>query len=74
LVKSNGFALVTNPSLDPYPCEAVVEVVRPEGFVPHHLPGQNPFLAEFPTMHGLPLEAAQGGAATALPEYAERLR
>jgi hypothetical protein len=74
LVKSNGFALVANPSLDPYPCEAVVEVVRPAGFVPHHLPGKNPFLAEFPMMHGLPLEAAQGGAATALPEYMERRR
>jgi hypothetical protein len=74
LVKSNGFALVANGTLEPYPCEAVVEVVRPEGFVPHYLPGQNPFLAEFPTQHGLPPEAAQGGAATALPEYAERLR
>jgi hypothetical protein len=38
------------------------------------LPGKNPFLAEFPAMHGLPLEAAQGGAATALPEYVERFR
>ena len=74
LVKSNGFALVANASLDPYPCDAVVEVVRPEGFVPHHLPGKNPFLSEFATMHGLPFEATQGGAATALPEYAERLR
>ena len=74
LVKSNGFKLVANGTFEPYPCETVIEVVRPEGFVPHFLPGQNPFLREFATQHHLPFEVTQGGAATALPEYAERLR
>ena len=74
LVKTNGFLLQQNGSMDPYPCEAVVEVAQPEGYVPHYLPGQNPFLREFAESHDLPYEATRGGAETALPEYAEKLR
>jgi hypothetical protein len=74
LVKTNGFLLSPNGTMTPYPCESVVEVVRPAGYVPHFLPGKNPFLAEFGTLHGLPVEATRGGAETALPEFAEKLR
>jgi hypothetical protein len=74
LVKTNGFVLQENGAMDPYPCEAVVEVAQPEGYVPHYLPGQNPFLREFAESHGLPYEATRGGAETALPEYAEKLK
>jgi hypothetical protein len=74
LVKSNGFQLSPNGTIAPYPCEPVVEVVRPQGYVPNFLPGQNPFLDEFAKLYGLPVEAARGGAETALPEYLERLR
>jgi hypothetical protein len=74
LVKTNGFALVENGSMNPYPCETVVEVERDEGFVPSYLPGQNPFLRQFAEAHGLPYEATRGGAETALPEYEEKLR
>jgi hypothetical protein len=52
----------------------VIEVVRDPGFVPHYLPGQNPFLGEFGATYHLPPEATRGGAATALPEFAETLR
>jgi len=74
LVKTNGFLLQLTGSMTPYPCEPVVEIVRDPGFVPHYLPGQNPFIAEFGEAHGLPPEATRGGAATALPEFAETLR
>ncbi|HET8698455.1 MAG TPA: hypothetical protein VFO94_13260 [Gammaproteobacteria bacterium] len=74
LVKSNGFELVPNGTMDPYPCEVVIEVVRPAGVVPSFLPGQNPFLREFAETHRLPYEATRGGAQTALPEYEEKLR
>jgi hypothetical protein len=57
-----------------YPCESVVEVVLPEDYFPHYLPGENPFLLEFAQMHGLPAEAAMGGAQTMYPEYRETLR
>jgi hypothetical protein len=74
LVKSNGFQLSPIGTIAPYPCEPVVEVVRPQCYVPNFLPGQNPFLDEFAKLYGLPVEAARGGAETALPEYLERLR
>ena len=53
----------------PYPCESVVEIDRPMGAVPHHLPGTNPFLQEFPQRYGVPEQAARGGAETMYPEY-----
>lgn len=70
---------VLDPSLQfrPYPCgpnEVVLEIDRPAGTVPHHLPGANPWRAEYAVRHGLPLEAAQGGAETMYPEYMEKLR
>ena len=37
-----------------WPCEPVVEVVRPKGVVPSYLPGENPFLHEFSQRWGLP--------------------
>lgn len=57
-----------------YPCESVVEVVLPKDYFPHYLPGQNPFLHEFAEKHGIPIEAAMGGAETMYPEYRERLK
>jgi hypothetical protein len=42
--------------------------------VPHYLPGQNPFLNEFSTQSGIPIEAALGGAETMYPEYMIKLR
>jgi hypothetical protein len=62
LVKTNGFLLSPNGSMTPYPCDAVVEVVRDPGFVPHYLPGQNPFLGEFGEHYHLPREATRGQA------------
>jgi hypothetical protein len=74
LVKTNGFLLAPAGTMTPYPCEPVIEVVREPGFVPHYLPGTNPFLREFGEHYGLPPAATRGGAATALPEFAETLR
>ena len=57
-----------------YKCEAVPEIVRPTGFVPHHLPGTNNQLAEFSDLYGVPTEAARGGAETTYPEYKKKLK
>ena len=56
-------------AIAPYPCESVVEIDRPLGAVPHHLPGTNAFLKEFPQRYGVPEQAARGGAETMYPEY-----
>jgi glyoxylase-like metal-dependent hydrolase (beta-lactamase superfamily II) len=69
LIKTNGFQLTPNPAMQPYPCYPTVEVPREKGDVPHHLPGENPFLGEFAKKHNLPQNGVRGGAETALPEF-----
>lgn len=57
-----------------YPCESVVELPdQARGAVPHYLPGENPFLGEFPKDQGLPPVATRGGAATMYPEFRANL-
>ncbi|HEY1303976.1 MAG TPA: hypothetical protein VGF24_10535 [Vicinamibacterales bacterium] len=73
LVKTNGFRLTTGVAMQPYPCQPAVEVERDPGDVPHHLPGQNPYIGEFAKKHNLPPEATRGGAETALPEFRKKL-
>jgi cyclase len=68
-IRTTNWELAPQQSIDPYPCEVAEEVARPEGSVPHHLPGANPFLSEFADKHGLPVEATRGGAQTMYPEY-----
>lgn len=74
LVRTRNFRLDPNRRIAPYPCLPAVEVERAKGAVPHHLPGQNPYISEFAAEHGLPLEAAMGGADTMYPEYQQKLK
>ena len=46
---------------------------RDPAYVPHFLPGKNPYLSEFADKHGLPVEPTRGGADTAYPEYAKTM-
>jgi hypothetical protein len=73
LVKTNGFAVMEGGAIDTYPCRPAVEVPRAPGDVPHHGIDELDHIREFPERHGLPVEAAQGGAHTALPEYMSQL-
>jgi len=68
-IRTTNFSLDPEQKIDPFPCEAVVEVAHPDGYVPHHLPGANPFLSEFSAKYELPQEAVRGGAETMYPEY-----
>jgi hypothetical protein len=54
-------------------CEEVPEVPKASDYVPHHLPGTNPYLHEFADWYGLPFEATRGGAETLYPEYRKRM-
>jgi hypothetical protein len=67
-VRSTDFEMDLRQRIDPYPCEAVEEVPRAQGYVPHHLPGANPFLKEFSAAHSLTGQPERGGAATMYPE------
>ena len=57
-----------------YPCQCVVEIAaQKRGAVPHYLPGENPFLAEFSSQAHLPAIATRGGAETMYPEFQQRI-
>src|SRR5437762_11782932 len=73
-IRTTNWVLDPRQQIAPYPCEAVVEVDRPKGTVPHHLPDANPFLSEFPKRHELPEVAARGGAQTMYPEFPEKMK
>ena len=88
-VKSSDFALDARPvptavatapapvvgNGAPFQCYPAEEVIRDEEhFVPHYLPGQNPFVGEHAKKLGIPVDATLGGAETAYPEYQDRLR
>jgi hypothetical protein len=76
LVKTQDFEMATrDPGNWLWPCEYVEEIAgRPKGEVPHFLPGENPFLKEFPQRYGIPEQAARGGAETMYPEYQKTLK
>ncbi len=74
LVRTSDWVLDPGLQLSPFSCIPAVEIERPRGAVPHHLPGTNTFLTEYATRHGLPQPAARGGAATMYPDYQPELR
>jgi glyoxylase-like metal-dependent hydrolase (beta-lactamase superfamily II) len=74
LARTSTWKLDLTQHLEPYPCEVAEEINRPEGVVPHRLPGKNPDLKEFAARHGLPEQAARGGAETTYPEYGLELK
>ncbi len=73
-IRTSDYVLDPSHVILPYLCDVVVEVDRPSGTVPHHLPGTNAFLGEFPAHYGVPPEAARGGAETMYPEYRLKLK
>lgn len=75
LVRSWNFVLDPYQRLQPAPAQIVDELAGfKKGYIPHHLPGRNPYLKEFAERFGLPFEATRGGKDTMYPEYAVRLR
>ena len=55
-------------------CEYSQEVPKPRAdYVPHHLPGTNPFLKEVAEWYALPVEVMRGGAETMYPEYRQKI-
>ena len=74
LIRTVDFVLNPQQQMAPWPCESVDEVDRPPGYVPHHLPGTNPYLYEFAAKYGVPPEAIRGGAETMYPEYMLKLK
>jgi hypothetical protein len=76
LIKSQDFVQSGNSGGNwLWPCEYVDEVPgREQGLVPSYMPGENPFVNEFSSRWGIPVEAALGGPDTMYPEYKEKLK
>src|SRR5215475_2363357 len=56
--------------LDGVAAESVDEIPgRPEGYVPHHLPGTNKWLMDAAKEFGIPESALRGGRESTYPEY-----
>ena len=58
----------------PQLCEIEEESNQPRGHVPHRVPGTNHDNEEFAAKHGMPVEAARGGAQTAYPEFRKKMK
>jgi hypothetical protein len=75
LIRTTDWVLRVGQQLGPQRSDAVDEVVpQRKGYVPHYLPGTNPFLREEADRFKIPFEAARGGKATTYPEYQLRLK
>ena len=61
-VRTSNWILDLGKRFLPNVCIPSVEVPHPKGYVAYHLPGQNPWLTEFASRYGIPVEASRGGA------------
>ena len=69
--------LVLNPeqTFGGYTCRPAAEILnRPRGFVPHYLPGTNPFLDNAAKRYQMPALALRGGAETMYPEFEQTMK
>lgn len=70
-IRTNNWKIDLFQQIPPYLCETVTEIDRPQGEVPHYLPGQNPFMGEHAERYNLPIEGVLGGAQTMYPSFIE---
>jgi hypothetical protein len=68
-IRTSSWVFDSGYQLQPNYCIPSVEVPHPKGYVAQHLPGKNPFLTEFASRWGIPVEAVRGGAESMYPDY-----
>jgi hypothetical protein len=73
LVRTSNWVLDNGYAASPQACVPEKQLDKPEEWVPHHLPGTNPFLTEFATKYRMPVAASRGGAETMYPEYQKKM-
>ena len=75
MIRTRNLVLNPEQQFGGYTCRPAAEILnRPPGFVPHYLPGTNPFLDSATKRFQVPALARLGGAETTYPEFATRLR
>jgi hypothetical protein len=73
MVRSSDFRWAPGQHVGNYPCQIVTELDHDQGWVPHWLPGTNPYLDILSTTYDVIPQAARGGADTMLPEYRKKV-
>jgi len=73
MIRSAEYRVAPGSEVSAYECTPAEEIDRPAGVVPHHLPGTNEFLTEFPEQFRLPVEVTRGGKETMYPDAARKL-
>jgi len=73
MLRSSDFRWSPGQNVGNYPCTIVTELDHEQGWLPHWLPGTNPFLDLYSKTYDVIQEAARGGAATMLPEFRKKV-
>ncbi len=69
-IRTRNYELSLTQQLGGYSCTPAEEITnRKEGYVPHYLPGKNPFLSNATTRYGVPAIAVKGGPETMYPDF-----
>lgn len=68
-----GFPFTRNDGPTFYRCFPSEETVAEKGYVPHNLPGENFFLAEFAQKYGLSQWVLGAGEASMYPEFSQQI-
>lgn len=73
LVRTSNWIL--HPGYAPFAqaCVSSRQLDKPDDWVPHYLPGKNPFLNEYAEKNGFPIATLRGGAETMYPEYEKKV-
>ncbi len=73
-IRTRDYVLNPNQRLRGYACTPTAEIAnRPTGYVPHYLPGKNPFILSA-TRFGVPVAAIGGGPETIYPDFRLKLK
>jgi hypothetical protein len=73
MVRSSDFRWAPGQNVGNYPCQIVTELDYEQGWLPHWLPGTNPYLDLYSKTYDVIPEAGRGGAETMLPEFRKKV-
>jgi hypothetical protein len=73
MVRSTDFRWAPGQNVGNYPCQIVTELDHEQGWLPHWLPGTNPYLDLYSKTYDVIPEAARGGAETMLPAMRKKV-
>lgn len=69
LIRTQGLLYDPQMQIIPFVCEPANTLGYPQGTIPNYLPGETPYVNEYPAKYGIPLDAYKGGEETMYPEF-----